>query len=102
MPNTNPPNPTRLTNLPDNTPAWPSPPPNHHPLTPGLGYLLGPAVGNGLFSLTHPKLARGNPPPIDVMDREFYHRIKTRRADPSHQNVTNVVPDYFGEKVSGR
>lgn len=69
-------------------------------LTAGLGYLLGPALGNGMFSLTHPKLARGDPPPIDVMDREFYHRIKTRRADPSHQNVNNVVPDFFGEKVS--
>lgn len=33
------------------------------------------------------------------MDREFYHRIKTKRADPSRQSVTNPAPDFYGEKV---
>ena len=49
--------------------------------------------------MTHPKLARGNPPPLEVMDREFYHRIKSKRADPSRQSVTNPAPDFYGEKV---
>ncbi|WVQ77784.1 presequence translocated-associated motor subunit PAM17, mitochondrial [Cryptococcus sp. DSM 104548] len=65
----------------------------------GLGYLLGPTVGSTLFSLTHPSLARGNPAPLEVMDREFYHRIKKNRADPRFQSVQNIVPDFYGEKV---
>ncbi|ODN72864.1 presequence translocated-associated motor subunit PAM17, mitochondrial, variant [Cryptococcus amylolentus CBS 6039] len=65
----------------------------------GLGYLLGPTVGSGLFSITHPSLARGNPAPLEVMDREFYHRIKKNRADPRFQSVQNIVPDFYGEKV---
>jgi import inner membrane translocase subunit TIM23 len=63
------------------------------------GWLVGPTIGNVLFSATHPKLARGNPPPLEVMDREFYHRIKDRRADPSRQSVTNPAPDFYGEKI---
>ncbi|ODO08446.1 presequence translocated-associated motor subunit PAM17, mitochondrial [Cryptococcus wingfieldii CBS 7118] len=65
----------------------------------GLGYLLGPTVGSGLFSITHPSLARGNPAPLEVMDREFYHRIKKNRADPRFQSVQNIVPDFYGEKI---
>jgi hypothetical protein len=34
-----------------------------------------------------------------VMDREFFTRIKERRADPSRQSVNNPAPDYYGEKV---
>ncbi|KAL1412534.1 TIM23 complex component [Vanrija albida] len=64
-----------------------------------LGYLVGPSIGNGIFSVTHPKLARGNPPPLDIMDREFYHRIKSKRADPSRQSVNNPAPDFYGEKI---
>lgn len=69
-------------------------------LTPALGYLVGPAVGNTVFSLTHPKFNKGNPSPLEVMDREFFNRIKERRADPSRQSVNNPAPDYYGEKVS--
>lgn len=64
-----------------------------------LGYLIGPSVGATLFSLTHPSIARGNPAPLEVMDREFYHRIKKNRADPRFQSVQNIVPDFYGEKV---
>ncbi|KLT38796.1 mitochondrial import protein Pam17 [Cutaneotrichosporon oleaginosum] len=64
-----------------------------------LGYLVGPAIGNTVFSLTHPKLSKGNPSPLEVMDREFFTRIKERRADPSRQSVNNPAPDYYGEKI---
>ncbi|BEI88751.1 uncharacterized protein CcaverHIS019_0201130 [Cutaneotrichosporon cavernicola] len=64
-----------------------------------LGYLVGPAIGNTVFSVTHPKLSKGNPSPLEVMDREFFNRIKERRADPSRQSVNNPAPDYYGEKI---
>jgi hypothetical protein len=70
------------------------------PLIPtALGYLLGPTLGSSLFSLTHPKLARGNPAPLEIMDREFFARIKRNRVDPSFQSVNNPAPDFYGEKV---
>jgi import inner membrane translocase subunit TIM23 len=71
------------------------------PLTAVAGYLVGPSIGNGLFTITHPKLARGNPPPLEIMDREFYNRIRSKRSDPSRQSVTNPAPDFYGEKVRG-
>ncbi|WWD20335.1 presequence translocated-associated motor subunit PAM17, mitochondrial [Kwoniella shandongensis] len=64
-----------------------------------LGYLVGPTIGSFLFSLTHPSVSRGNPPALEVMDREFYHRIKRNRADPRFQSVQNIVPDFYGEKI---
>jgi len=67
--------------------------------TSGLGYLLGPTIGSTLFSLTHPKLSRGSPAPLEVMDREFFNRIHRQRADPSFQSAQNPAPDYYGEKV---
>ncbi|WVQ78953.1 hypothetical protein IAT38_001045 [Cryptococcus sp. DSM 104549] len=70
------------------------------PLIPkALGYLAGPTVGSALFSFTHPSVARGNPSPLEVMDREFYHRIVKNRADPRFQSVQNIVPDFYGEKI---
>ena len=65
-----------------------------------LGYLIGPTIGSSLFSLTHPALSRGNPAPLEVMDREFFNRIKRNRVDPSFQSVNNPAPDFYGEKVS--
>ncbi|KAK1923638.1 Presequence translocated-associated motor subunit PAM17, mitochondrial [Papiliotrema laurentii] len=64
-----------------------------------LGYLLGPTLGSSLFSLTHPSLSRGNPAPLEVMDREFFQRISKRRGDPSFQSVNNPAPDFYGEKI---
>lgn len=68
-------------------------------LTLAFGWLLGPTVGNALFSVTHPKLSKGNPSPLDVMDREFFNRIKSRRVDASRQSLNNPSPDFYGEKV---
>ncbi|EIW71471.1 presequence translocated-associated motor subunit PAM17, mitochondrial [Tremella mesenterica] len=64
-----------------------------------LGYLVGPTIGSSLFSLTHPSLSRGNPAPLEVMDREFYHRFTRKRVDPSFQSVNNPAPDFYGEKI---
>ena len=33
---------------------------------------------------------------VDVMDREFYHRIAKNRVDASLQSPTHPVPDYYG------
>ncbi|KAL7425195.1 TIM23 complex component [Cryptotrichosporon argae] len=65
-----------------------------------LGYLVGPSLGSSLFSLTHPKLTRGSPAPLQIMDREFFHRIRARRVDPSFQSVNNPAPDFYGEKIT--
>ncbi|EJT51330.1 integral to membrane protein [Trichosporon asahii var. asahii CBS 8904] len=65
-----------------------------------FGWLLGPTVGNALFGVTHPKLSKGNPSPLEVMDREFFNRIKSRRVDPSRQSMNNPSPDFYGEKIT--
>jgi hypothetical protein len=65
-----------------------------------LGYLIGPTIGSALFSLTHPSLSKGNPAPLEVMDRAFYDHVKANRASPEFQSVNNPAPDFYGEKVS--
>ncbi|CAD6565399.1 MAG: TIM23 complex component [Tremellales sp. Tagirdzhanova-0007] len=64
-----------------------------------LGYLLGPTLGSSLFSFTHPTLSRGNPAPLEIMDRELFARIRRNRVDPSFQSVNNPAPDFYGEKI---
>jgi hypothetical protein len=64
-----------------------------------LGYLVGPTIGSMLYSLTHPTLSRGNPSPLEVMDRAFFDHIKANRASPAFQSVNNPAPDFYGEKV---
>jgi import inner membrane translocase subunit TIM23 len=34
------------------------------------------------------------------MDKELYEHIKRNRVDPRFQSVSNLPPDYYGEKVS--
>lgn len=64
-----------------------------------LGYLIGPTIGSLLYSLTHPTLSKGNPSPLEVMDRAFFDHIKANRASPAFQSVNNPAPDFYGEKV---
>ncbi|WVR08040.1 hypothetical protein IAU60_005084 [Kwoniella sp. DSM 27419] len=64
-----------------------------------LGYLAGPTLGSSLFSLTHSSIARGKDSPLEVMDREFFNRIKRNRADPRFQSAQNIIPDFYGEKI---
>ena len=52
-----------------------------------------------LYTATHPSISRGNPSPLEVMDRAFYDHIKANRASPAFQSVNNPAPDFYGEKV---
>ncbi|WRT69737.1 presequence translocated-associated motor subunit PAM17, mitochondrial [Kwoniella shivajii] len=65
-----------------------------------LGYLAGPTLGSSLFSLTHSSISRGNNSPLEIMDREFFNRIKRNRADPRFQSAQNIIPDFYGEKIT--
>ncbi|KAI9745733.1 MAG: TIM23 complex component [Claussenomyces sp. TS43310] len=62
----------------------------------GLGWLLGPIVGTGVFNLTNSKY-RGE---MIVKEKGFYDRVKRYRVDPSASSMANPVPDYYGEKIS--
>ncbi|WVF68230.1 hypothetical protein IAT40_002995 [Kwoniella sp. CBS 6097] len=64
-----------------------------------LGYLAGPTLGSSLFSMTHPAISKGANSPLEVMDREFFNRIKRNRADPRFQSAQNIIPDFYGEKI---
>ncbi|WWC92843.1 uncharacterized protein L201_007803 [Kwoniella dendrophila CBS 6074] len=65
-----------------------------------LGYLAGPTVGSSVFSLTHPTISKGKNSPLEIMDREFFNRIKRNRADPRFQSAQNIIPDFYGEKIT--
>ncbi|KAI9878338.1 MAG: TIM23 complex component [Pleopsidium flavum] len=60
-----------------------------------LGWLAGPFVGNAAFNVLNKKYKAQ----IAEKEREFYHRIKRYRVDPSSQSFSNPVPDYYGEKI---
>jgi hypothetical protein len=51
----------------------------------GLGWLLGPIVGTGVFNLTNSKY-KGE---IIVKEKEFYDRVKRFRVDPSASSMAN-------------
>ncbi|CAE7142354.1 unnamed protein product [Rhizoctonia solani] len=61
----------------------------------GLGYLLGPVVGNSMWRMTHRQIL----PRIESRDAQFYQHIVKNRVDPSRQTATNPVPDFYGEKI---
>ncbi len=61
----------------------------------GLGWLVGPTVGNAIWGLLHRKNAKQ----IAEKDHDFYEHIKRNRVDPTRQSVQNPVPDYYGEKI---
>ncbi|KAF8607631.1 mitochondrial import protein Pam17 [Ceratobasidium sp. AG-I] len=61
----------------------------------GLGYLLGPTVGNSIWRMTHRQIL----PRIEARDAQFYQHIVKNRVDPSRQTATNPVPDFYGEKI---
>jgi len=60
-----------------------------------VGWLLGPFVGNTVFSLVYRKYGAQ----IAAKEKAFYQRIKRYRVDPSSQSFANPVPDYYGEKI---
>ncbi|PWN31251.1 mitochondrial import protein Pam17, partial [Meira miltonrushii] len=61
----------------------------------GLGYLLGPSLGSGVWSLFHGK----NRKQIEEKDKLFFEHITKQRVDPSRQTMQNRLPDYYGEKI---
>lgn len=61
----------------------------------GLGYLLGPSLGSGVWSLFYGK----NRKQIEEKDKLFFEHITKQRVDPSRQTMQNRLPDYYGEKI---
>lgn len=51
----------------------------------GLGWLIGPVIGTGLFNMTHAK-TKGE---MIVKEKEFYERVKRYRVDPSASSMAN-------------
>ncbi|KFZ13014.1 hypothetical protein V502_06814 [Pseudogymnoascus sp. VKM F-4520 (FW-2644)] len=62
----------------------------------GIGWLLGPIVGTGIFNTMNRKYI----PDMAAKEVEFYKRVKKFRVDPSASSMANPVPDYYGEKIS--
>ncbi|PGG97117.1 hypothetical protein AJ80_09737 [Polytolypa hystricis UAMH7299] len=60
-----------------------------------VGWLVGPVLGNGLWRVVHRKYSSG----VAAKEKEFFHRIKRYRVDPSANSVANPVPDFYGEKI---
>lgn len=61
----------------------------------GVGWLLGPFVGNAVFGVRY----RGLRGEIERKEKDLYARIKKHRVDPSGGSSANPVPDYYGEKI---
>lgn len=59
------------------------------------GYLVGPLIGNGLWSLLHQKQRKA----LEAKDAHFYEHVRKNRVDPSRANMQNRLPDYYGEKI---
>lgn len=55
----------------------------------GIGWLLGPIVGTGIFNTMNSK-TRGE---MIVKEKEFYDRIKKYRVDPSASSMANPGKD---------
>ncbi|KAJ5502570.1 hypothetical protein N7463_005444 [Penicillium fimorum] len=60
-----------------------------------IGWLLGPALGNGIWGLVYRKYK----PSVNTKEKEFFDRIRRFRVDPSTNSIANPVPDYYGEKI---
>ncbi|EYE93732.1 presequence translocated-associated motor subunit PAM17 [Aspergillus ruber CBS 135680] len=60
-----------------------------------VGWLLGPFVGNGFWSLVNRKYTAA----FARKEKEFFDRIRRFRVDPSSNSIANPVPDYYGEKI---
>ena len=54
----------------------------------GAGWLVGPIVGTGVFKMMNGKFNTQ----MAKKEKEFYHRIKTFRVDPSVSSMANPVP----------
>ncbi|KAL8800583.1 MAG: hypothetical protein Q9182_005094 [Xanthomendoza sp. 2 TL-2023] len=63
--------------------------------TGGVGWLLGPFVGEGVFRGVY----RREWGRMAEKEKDFYARIRKYRVDPSLASYSNPLPDYYGEKI---
>ncbi|CCE26752.1 uncharacterized protein CPUR_00221 [Claviceps purpurea 20.1] len=61
----------------------------------GLGWLVGPSIGNQAFYLMNRRLKTQ----MMQKESEFFARVKKNRANPANSSASNPVPDYYGEKI---
>ncbi|KAG5975223.1 hypothetical protein E4U58_001627 [Claviceps cyperi] len=61
----------------------------------GLGWLVGPSIGNQTFYLMNRRLKTQ----MMQKESEFFARVKKNRANPTNSSASNPVPDYYGEKI---
>ncbi|KAF2861105.1 mitochondrial import protein Pam17, partial [Piedraia hortae CBS 480.64] len=61
------------------------------------GWLMGPVVGNTVFKLWAKN--KGWSDALRAKEKDFYQRIRTKRADPAASSPQNPIPDYYGEKI---
>ncbi|CEH19182.1 mitochondrial import protein pam17 [Ceraceosorus bombacis] len=62
----------------------------------GLGYLVGPALGNGLWAVVY----RAKRKETERMDNEFWKHVVRNRADALGQTMQNRLPDFYAESVT--
>lgn len=60
----------------------------------GLGFLLGPSIGSGLWRMT----TKHDMKLFDIKDRDFFNRVARNRVEAELQSMNNPVPDYYCEK----
>ncbi|MCJ1304361.1 TIM23 complex component [Hypocenomyce scalaris] len=60
-----------------------------------VGWLIGPVLGGTVFGFWYRRFGAQ----IAEKEKEFFHRIKRYRVDPSSQSISNPVPDYYGERI---
>ncbi|KAG6007015.1 hypothetical protein E4U21_006535 [Claviceps maximensis] len=61
----------------------------------GLGWLVGPSIGNQVFYLMNHRLKAQ----MMQKESEFFARIKKYRVNPTNSSASNPVPDFYGEKI---
>ncbi|KAG5988082.1 TIM23 complex component [Claviceps lovelessii] len=61
----------------------------------GLGWLVGPSIGNQVFYLMNHRLKAQ----MMQKESEFFTRVKKHRVNPTNSSASNPVPDFYGEKI---
>ncbi|KAG5982707.1 hypothetical protein E4U55_001497 [Claviceps digitariae] len=61
----------------------------------GLGWLVGPSIGNQVFYLMNHRLKAQ----MMQKESEFFARVRKHRVNPTNSSASNPVPDFYGEKI---
>ncbi|KAG5916962.1 hypothetical protein E4U42_007430 [Claviceps africana] len=61
----------------------------------GLGWLVGPSIGNQVFYLMNHRLKAQ----MMHKESEFFARVRKHRVNPTNSSASNPVPDFYGEKI---